>query len=38
MELWFHDRLGGFEVPTSGKAPNSVSVPELKVGNASFEA
>ena len=32
-ELWFGDRLGGFEAPVPGKAPSNVSVPELKVEN-----
>ena len=30
-DLWFQDRLGGFEVPIQGRAPNCVSIPELKV-------
>ena len=29
--LWFQERLGGFEVPKEGRAPNTVSIPELKV-------
>ena len=30
-ELWFGDRLGGFEKPDPVKPPKSVSIPELKV-------
>ena len=30
-QLWFGDRLGGFEAPEPGKPPRRVHVPELKV-------
>ena len=30
-QLWFGDRLGGFEAPVPGKSPERVHVPELKV-------
>ena len=30
-DLWFQDRLGGFEVPVPDQAPHKISIPELKV-------